>query len=135
MESDIVVSLIKNGGIVAGISVVYFIIRLIMNRKNGNSSKDLRDNIEYVDAVKKTIGKVNELHQWHQPDSKGVQEWKNPHLAEAINNLADSIDKQRDANVKYTSEQTKVLQSMCVLLEKNTGKIDTIHSRINLKRR
>ena len=137
MENTILDALIKNGGIVAGITVVYFIIKLFMNgkgRKNeviphGYNTES--HSVDYINTVKEAMGKVDDLHKWHQPDSTGVQEWKNPNLADAITNLAKSIDKQSELHTRHTSEQTRVMQSMCTLLTNSTTKIDTIHNKIN----
>lgn len=121
MDSELIVSLIKNGGIIAALTIIYLIIKLFMN---GKSKKDNSSDVQlampqYIDSIKKTLGRVEDLHKWHAPDNAGSQEWKSPRLAEAIDRLS-----------KATTEQTKVMQSMGVLIERNTHKIDDIHKAI-----
>ncbi len=126
MENDIIVSLIKNGGIVSGLTIVYFIIKLFANgrvRKNGNEThSNVSHSIAYTDKVKDTMTKVEDLHTWHKPDSKGTQEWKNPNLAEAIDKLTKSITDMTKQSFKIAHDHSEAHRGIMTLVQKGLEK-------------
>ena len=120
MENTLWDALIKNGGIVGGLTVVYFIIKLFMNgrfKKNGNIS----NTVEYTDKVKVAMGKVEQVHEWLKPDSKGIQEWKHPNLTEAIGKLTGAINEATKQNAKTSMEHTvahrKIVDTLKILVK------------------
>ena len=104
METSLITQL-GVGGVFA-----FLIIKMVLDflgnkKKNGNNGY---------------IQKINDLHKWHQADDKGIQEWKNPHLADAIEHLSTNL-----------TEQTKALGKMCNVLDGNASKINEIHKKID----
>ena len=109
MENSIVE--IGVGGIFAILVLrqTFDFIQGFRNKKNGNG------NFGSVE-----VKQLDDLHKWHQPDDTGVQEWKNPRLADVITKLSDNID-----------DSTKVLQSIYNKLEANTQKIEDIQQKVS----
>lgn len=62
----------------------------------------------------KLAGEVHQLHEWHKPDPTGRQEWKNPDMAQAIENLS-----------KATVKQTEVLNTVVTELRAHSGRVRT----------
>ena len=52
-----------------------------------------------VDTLhQKLAGQMDALYKWHAPDQSGEQSWKGARLAESIDSLAESIDRQTVAH-------------------------------------
>jgi len=115
---------------------VLLVLRLIFdflkeyrNRKNGISANGNLGfgSSAYVLKVEKAMKQLDEMHGWHAPDAKGMQEWKNPlfkdsmdFLGEVLNKLSANLDKQSD-----------IQQSIYNQLKENKSTLDIIHSKVS----
>lgn len=89
-------------------AAVVFILKAVFDfidrqkMRNGDGSPiTFKDCAAIFKLLTRIEGKVSENHDWHKPNQNGVQEWKNPTLANAVEKL-----------VEVTEENTRLIREL-----------------------
>ena len=90
--------LLKDFGPVGGLAFIIILDKVGYYRKKSVTASVVEsmreDQLTYTRKFDEAFRHLDDLHTWHAPDSDGEQSWKNKHMIELLNRIAEIVDRQ-----------------------------------------